>query len=303
MIRLLGLCIAVALLLSGAACCPHIKPPTTRYYTGQTSSIYEVVEQINANNRPITTLYADHHFRFFTHDAKDHVQTIDGDGQLFFRKHATKPDDLLLTGENVALGPVFEIGSNSGPSAQFWVALIPKVHKEWWGYYRNIDKPCLDPKPPIRPDLVTEVLGVSDIPDNLLQSPATTMRFDNYEDAYVFAWIEQLRDRLIIRKEIWYDRQTFLPMRVILYDENGRALIRATLTNHEPVAGTDRIKIARNFQLEFPDTRDLLYMTLYAPRLSKKGRAGTTVPSNAVFKMRDMSDPQLQKIQIDQNCP
>jgi hypothetical protein len=283
-----------------AACCPHPILTTSRNYSGLTSTMYEVVERINANNRPITTLYADHHFRAWIHDGKHpEPHYIDGDGQLLFRKFPNKPDELLLTGENLGVGPVFEIGSTSGPDAKFWVAVIPKMAKEWWGYYKNIGKPCVTEHVPIRPDLVTEVLGIGDIPDDLMEPPAPVMRFINEEDAYVFTWVAPLADRIIAQKEIWYDRATYLPMRVILYDENGRALIKAKLADHALVAGTNGVKIAREFQLEFPESQDILFITLYGPRLNKRG-----VPKDGTIQMRPIGDEhEIQKIQIDENCP
>jgi hypothetical protein len=102
-----------------------------------------------------------------------------------------------------------------------------------------------------------------------------------------------------VQKEIWYDRATYLPKRVILYDENGRALIKAKLADHAAVAGTNGVKIAREFQLEFPESQDILFITLYGPRLKKRG-----VPKDGTIEMRPIGDEHaIQKIQIDENCP
>ena len=61
------------------------------------------------------------------------------------------------------------------------------------------------------------------------------MRFNNDADAYMFLWNVKLPDRWAVQKEIWYDRATLLPKLVLLFDENGRVVLRAYLSNYKSV--------------------------------------------------------------------
>src|SRR5258706_10085905 len=118
--------------------CPHPRP-TTGYF-GPTSTMYEVARDVNANNAGITTLWSDHSFRAWIHDDKHKEHYVDGDGVLLYRKIPEKPDELLIQGKSI-IGNIFEMGSSSGPEAQYWVAVIPQIATEWWGYYKNLGKP------------------------------------------------------------------------------------------------------------------------------------------------------------------
>jgi hypothetical protein len=270
------------------------RPPIPAGCYSPTEPMSQVVHQINANNAGITTLWSDHSFRAWIHDEKKKEHYVDGDGVLLYRKIPEKPDELLIQGKSI-IGKIFEIGSSSGPDAQYWVAVIPEIGTEWWGYYKHLGKPCVRPIP-IPPDLVVEVLGVSDIGENFLQPPVPTMRFNNDQCVYMFTFNVRLPDRWITQKEVWYDHKTKLPTKVLLFDENGRILLRANLSKHEPLEGAEGRKIATHYSLFFPETKDRFEFSLKSPKLSRKG-----IPRAGTIQRREIPDLK-EIIQIDKDC-
>ena len=268
--------------------------PINRSYHGPTSRMYEVVTAVNGNNGGIQTIWTDHTFKAWIHDDKGKSHYVDGDGVLLYRKQTDKPDELLLQGEAPIVGKIFEIGSSSGPQAQYWVAVVPEIGTEWWGYYKNLGKPCVRSLP-IHPDLVVEVLGVNQIDENFLRPPVPAMRFNNDADVYMFTFSVQTPTRWVIQKEVWYSRKMLLPVKVLLFDENGRVLLRADLSEHEPIDGGDGRKIATQYKLFFPENKDRLEFSLKSPKLTRKGlpRAGT-------IQRRPIGD--VREIRIDEEC-
>ncbi len=289
--RLLILLVA---LLALAGCRQIADPCAIHAYYGPTEPMSQVVQAINANNAAIHTLWTDHTFRAWIHDDNKREHYVDGDGILLFRKMAGGgPHELLLQGHAI-IGQIFEIGSTSGPDAQYWVAVIPEVATEWWGSYKNIGKPC-SREIPIHPDLITEVLGIADFDTNFLQPPIPAMRFNNDQDAYMFTWNVPMRDRWVVQKEVWYDRATKLPKSVQLFDDSGRILLRAYLSNHQPLEGASDKRIATHYDLFFPETKDRLIFTLKNPKLAKKG-----IPRPGTIQRRPIGD--VREIQIDEGC-
>jgi hypothetical protein len=286
--------------LTLAACCVlvlvscHTTKPEPGYF-GPTSKMYEVVRDINANNAGIPTIWSDHTFKAWVHDDKGHENYVDGDGILLFRKVADKPDELYLDGSAI-VGKVFELGSSSGPNAQYWVAVMPpnKPGTEWWGYYKNLGKKCTRPIP-IHPDLVAEVLGVSEIDENFLRPPVPAMRFNNDRDAYMFTFSIPTPVQWVVQKEVWYARKSKLPTVVLLFDTNGRILLRAYLSDHQPLEGAAGRLIATHYDMYFPDTKDHLEFTLKRPKLTKKG-----LPREGTIQRRPMGD--VREIRIDEDC-
>ena len=271
--------------------CPPA-PRTTGYY-GKTSQMAEVVQAVNANNGSITTIWTDHTFRAWIHDENKKEHYVDGDGVLLYRRTPEKPDELLLQGSSV-IGKIFEIGSSSGSDAQYWVAVVPEVATEWWGSYKNLGKPCAR-EMPIHPDLVVEVLGVNEIDENFLRPPVPTMRFNNDADVYMFTFSTPLATRWVVQKEVWYSRTTKLPVKVLLFDANGRILLRGDLSEHQPLEGSNGRMIATNYNLFFPETKDRLIFSLKGPRLSKRG-----IPREGTIQRRPIGD--VKEVRIDEDC-
>jgi hypothetical protein len=171
----------------------------------------------------------------------------------------------------------------------------------WWGHYRHLGKPCAEPIP-LRPDLVGEVLGVAVIDTDFNALPVPTMRFDSERDVYVFVWNARLPDRWFAVKEVWYDRATKRPVRVMLYDVDGRVVVRAELGNHKPVEvdGEPRERwpvIANEFRLFFPDNGTRMELDLREVMLNKRG----SPPRGLGFP--DLNRSGVERvIQIDKAC-
>jgi hypothetical protein len=248
----------VAALLAGCA-----KPlPTHPTYYGPTDPLDKVVQDVNANNEKVTTLRCAHTFEATLVDDKGKARTFSGGGYLLYMK----PDKLLLTASGVI--PYFEIGANED---RYWFTAFPdEVSTQWWGEKAKFSDKAAR-QIPIRPDLILEVLGVSEIETNLLQPPVPVMRFNNDQDAYMIVWNKPLTTRWAADREIWYDRKTKLPRLILLFDANGRVILRAYLSDPEPVPETGG-QIATRYDLFFPDTKSRmsLHLTEVRPYIQQK---------------------------------
>lgn len=284
--------VAFCLLLL-AACRPDRVQPAG--YFGPTETMTQVVAQINQNNRNIPTLWTRHDFEAdIVVDEHGRKEFINGDGTLMLRK----PFDLMFIGDRPGMPRIVEIGSTR---EQYWLYAPRMVEMMWWGYYRNLGKPCVL-EMPIRPDLLMEVLGVTDIETDFLAEPAPVMRFNNDADAYMFVWITQAANRLIAQKEIWYDRQTKLPKLVLLFDDDGRILLRAYLSEHQRIRTDDlpedaQPMIATRYELFFPENGSRMFLRLRDPMLSRRG-----IPNQHSFPFPSPTLPPDRIIQVDENC-
>jgi hypothetical protein len=271
-------------------------------YTGPTESMDAVVQAVNRNNAAVPTLWTELSFsaRFF--DDKKQLQTESGAGALSYRR----PMSLRLSGNDAAAGPVFDIGSNEN---EFWVKLRTSINSSnyWWGHQANLGKPGCAPLP-IDPQLVIEVLGVSLYNTNFLQPPVPVMRFDNdNEGSYILDVNVQGADRWITEKEIWYSRDKKLPTKVLLYDDNGRVVLHADLSNHGPVeipgiAAEKWPVVARHYELLFPDSGNQITFDFEDPATSHTAHR-RTVPDAATFdRLNPGPDANDKLIQIDKDC-
>ncbi len=244
----IGVQILAALSLFG--CGPSAAPSQLpRGYFGPTLPLDQVIDHINANNARVPTLWA--HVRYFEANSVDrktgNEQFVNGDqGTLLY----TAPQSIRLT-VNKQVADLFIMGSD-GQQYWFWQKHDNLFYR---GAYANLDKPHTV-EIPIRPDLVVEVLGVRPIQSQLTREPVPVLRFNNDADAYTIVWQTHLADRWVAQKEIWYDRRTFLPETVVLFDANGRIMLRAYLSNFVPVESADsaadqRPKVATHFKLFF----------------------------------------------------
>jgi hypothetical protein len=287
--------ILIALLAAG--CAHQAQRVNPRYYDGPTDPMVRVVNDINANNEKIPTFLASHDFEATIVDEKGKERFVNGSGRVTYRQ----PYDLLLRGNKELVGTIFEVGSNS---ETFWLTAMPvdEPSQMWWGHYANLGKPCVQ-QIPIRPDLIVEVLGVSRIDTDFTRPPAPTMRFNNDQDAYMFVWNVQSRgpDRWIAQKEVWYDRQSKRPMLVVLFDHDGRIILRAYLSKHLPVRveGLPEEQwpvMATEYSLFFPENKTKLSFSLKDVVLERKG-----IPNDGSFTFPD--DPGVAQVnQIDADC-
>lgn len=255
---------------AGLAGCVKLQPVKT-VYTGPTDPMEQVVAEINHNNLPTRSLWARHSYTALIYDQKGKSHQFSGDGYLLFRK----PEDLLLTA-NVLTEKAFEVGSNR---ERYWFT-VPREDRMWWGMKDNFD-PQKARDIPIRPDLLIDVLGVLDIDTNFKQPPVPVMRFNNDADKYMFTWNVPLADRWVAVKEVWFDRKTKLPETILLFDENGRVIVRAWLREHKSIDG-QRGMIATSFDLFFPENKSQLAFKLSDVRPNTQ-RGRVTIPNDASF--------------------
>jgi hypothetical protein len=293
--RTAPLVILVAATCTALAGCRHIDGPKQKgAYFGPTEPMRDVVQQINQNNQQLPTVWASHGYKATVVDDRKKTRTFTGDGALLYRG----PREMRLTGNVLGVGTVFEVGSTND---RFWLKLVPEVETMWWGNYRNLGKPCAEPIP-LRPDLVVEVLGVGVINTDFSALPVPTMRFNHERDAYMFVWNAPLPDRWFAVKEVWYDRRTKRPTLVMLYDADGRVVVRAELRNHRQVEIEDTPRnrwpvIAGEYRLYFPGNDTRMEIDLREVMLNKRG-----------YPPRGMAFPDPRRagvdrvIQIDAAC-
>ncbi len=221
-------------------------------YLGPTDPMAKVIDGINENNSRVPSLWSHGDFEasIVDHGKKNF---INGTINLIYRR----PNELLLVAKKDVAGRVFEIGSNND---RYWLLVHGDVDTMWWGTHSRVADVDAT-QMPINPELLLDVLGVGVIETNLKQPPVPVMRFNNDADAYMLLWNMPSSDRWTAQREVWYDRSTKLPVKVILYDANGRAVLRADLSKHkalsDPAIASNAVEppmVASMYRLYFPDT-------------------------------------------------
>jgi hypothetical protein len=248
----------IGCLLVAAGCRPTVSSEPAGYF-GPTQTMQEVVEAVNANNRQLPTLWTRGYFEAEIVDNNGRKQFVNGEATILRRK----PDEFRLVGKKDVAGQIFELGATA---SEYWMIVRPEADTMWWGTFDALDRADVD-LIPIRPDLLMEVLAIGEIDSNFLRDPMPVMRFNNDADAYMFVWHTAGSDRLIAQREIWFDRQTKQPRLVLLFDANGRIVLRAYLMNHKPIDGTSAT-IATEYKLLFPDRQTRLSLQLNDVKLT-----------------------------------
>jgi hypothetical protein len=245
-------------------CVPKSKvvPP----YQGPTLPLRELVAGINSNNDKLGTLRSEGSFEANIND-NGRMRFLNGQVTLLY----SQPASMRLIGKKDIAGQIFEIASNP---ERYWVIVRGDTDTMWTGTYANFAN--VDPSQiPVRPDLVMEVLGITPINTNFLQEPVPVMRFNNDARAYMLVWQSRLSDHWAAQKEIWYDLKTLLPKYVFLFDPNGRIVLRAYLSGHEPVEvpGLPQDqwpKVATRYDLLFAETQSTIKIELSKDNLALK---------------------------------
>ena len=287
----------VAAALTGCCTCPPPSVPPSAYH-GPTESVDAVVRRINGLAGRVPSLWTQLDYTASFVDPRHQRTDASGDGTLLYRR----PASLLLTGDKDIAGQVFQLGCDGD---QFWVKVRTAADSAdyYWGHLSNLGKPGCQPVP-VRPDGVAQVLGVGLLQTNLLEQPTPVMRFDDQQDAYVFDFNGRRPDRWVTEKEVWYDRLTAYPKRVLLYDDAGRVVLRAELSRHEPFGapGDGRPVVARHYDLTFPDTGSTMSLDLNDPELTHRFRK-LVFPNAASFD-RDNYPPDEHDrvVQVDAGC-
>jgi hypothetical protein len=271
------------------------KPPLGTYF-GPTESIGALVPRINASVHDLSTLRAAGDFEATIVDQKK-SSFVNGEITLLY----AKPDKLRMVGKKDIAGRIFEIGTNG---QRYWLIVRADTDTMWFGDYANLDKMGAPRgQIPIRPDLLLEVLGVSEINPNLIAEPYPVMRFNNDYDAYVITWHVKLPDRLVAQKEVWYDRQTLLPTQVLLFDANGRVVLSAKLMRHQPVEVPNLPReqwprVASSYRLFFPDSGTRMSFKLSDLALQKNG-----APRDSSFNFPGDTAGVSHVVNVDEQPP
>lgn len=269
------------LILLGLGACNSPAPPPPKGYYGPTLSLEDLVGKINENNAKIPTLWSREHF-YGTLVDREHNKSgrMDGYGNLLY----TGPNKLKMTAKN-EVTDLFEMGSDG---EKYW--FYDKHDSQfWWGDFA--DAGSVDSgEVPVRPDMVMEILGIRPINPFLTQAPIPTVRFNNGGDFYMIDWMAPSAGHWVVVKEIWYDRVTYLPRKVLIFDGLGCAAVVAWLKNYQPVEveGLDRAhwpKMATQFDLSFTYGGTMMTFELTDMSLTKYGR-----PSDATYHMPDPAD-------------
>jgi hypothetical protein len=270
--------------------CPP-KASQRKMYLGPTEPMRDVVQAINQNNDRLPSMWSRGYFEASIVDrGKSHF--VNGDLLMLYRR----PDDLRIVGKKDIAGTVFEVGSNRD---RYWLRVGGDADTLWHGAHANVGN--VDPKQiPIPPALILEVLGIGSIDTNFREPPVPVMRFNNDSDAYMLLWTVPLTDRWAAQKEVWFDRSTKLPQKVLLYDANGRVVLLADLSDHKPVevAGVPEDqwpKVAAKYRLYFPDTDTTVSFELDRPLL-KSGAA----PNDRSFAFPEEGGGANQVINVDE---
>jgi hypothetical protein len=147
----------------------------------------------------------------------------DMDGHLFLRK----PEDLYLHGQ-VMGQEVFAMGMNA---ERFWLWVRPKVNKVWTGRRGGQGERQFV----LAAEDLMSALGMF----RIALGPNDLATFDVMPAQYVLTQQRDFAGRRVPWRRIWFDRRSLRPVRVDLYDEDGRSLLMAELLKYEPVGRTD----------------------------------------------------------------
>jgi hypothetical protein len=150
---------------------------------------------------------------------------------------------------------------------------------------------------------VGQVLSVNTIDSDFLHQPAPVMEYDGAADAYVFQFNYQAPDRWFAQKQVWYDRATLRPRRVVLYDAGGKPVLDARLSHdvHVQAPNTQAAGgplVAGDFKLYFPDSGSRMEFTLKDVQLDKDMGNGRRIPNPGTFKVPDVSGTDVRAVQI-----
>jgi hypothetical protein len=260
-------------------------------YFGPTLTLDALVSNINSNNAQIPTLWARHDFSGTLVDSDHASHSVSARGVLLYRA----PDELRIIANDDFGQLAFEIGATS---EFFWLKVVPESDTLWWGRMKNAGDPRCRPMP-VRPDLILDVLAVGTIDADFSAEPYPVLRFDNDADAYVVDSIVRQPSRLLIRKEVFYDRATLLPRKVILYDDNGRAVLIAQVSDFDRLgSGTAAPLVPTRYDLFFPDTGSKMSFVLRDEVLTKNG-----IPHPGSIHLPDLARPGVKTVvQIDKDC-
>lgn len=289
--------VVVALTVVASAGCRGERPVDRQVvgWRGPTETMAAVVAAVNENNVAIPSMWSRHYFEGNIVDDRGKSQFVNAEGVLL----VLKPDQMRLVGKKDFVGTIIDIGTDG---ERFWMSVPERVSTMWWGYNRNIGRPCAKGIP-VQPEGILQVLGVGEFNTNFAEPPVPVMRFNADADAYMFVWNQPYQNRWAATKEVWYDRRTKRPKLVLLFDENGRVLVRAYLEEHRRVEVDGKAEgqwpwVATRYRLFFPESGSKITLQLREMRLENEG-----VPNDRSIAFPNPRTAGVSKeVQIDKDC-
>ena len=281
-------CLAVLLLVGCVGCVGRTAaPPPTRLITDPLT-LPQIVERLNANTGRLPSLWARGLLDATLYESRGADPLTVASADVYVQH--LKPEALRLKVEKVGVGDVLDLGTDGD---NLWL-LLPRDKVLYTGTSGRLD-PRKTEGLPVRPDLLLQVLGVNDLPTDLLAEPAPTLRVNPDLGVYMLTFVEPATlgvPRLTVSKEVWLDGDTLLPRKVILYDEAGRVALRADVGGHVEVPTKDDspgAKVATVYDLYFPETLSAMRFELQEVKRRHRGapRAGTFTPRFDRYDLRD----------------
>ena len=263
-------------------------PPARKYVTpSETLSLAELIAALNERSAQIESLYLEGSLSSGAGGFEARLREGRDKPERFVNGEITAlylaPDRLRLRGNKDIAGLVFDLGTDG---ERFWMHL-PTEGQLYYGTFAGLD-PETARQLPIRPDRVLEVLGVSPLDTDLLETPAPMLRYNPDSDVYMLTWAEPVDGpppRWNVVKEVWYDRETLLPRVVILFDGGGDPVVRAYLSEHQPIGGEDGPKIASRYDLYFLESGSRMWLDF--GELNFRNPQSPRHPQAASFKPPD----------------
>ena len=288
--------IVLLVLIASTGCCPANRAcvDVPRLNPPGLLAMNEVAAAINGNNQRIPSLWASLNYSAtIKAEGQTHSVTSD-DGVLLYMQ----PGFFRLNGKKEFVGTVFDMGIND---TEFWLEIVPGAKELRWGSLKQLAREGVAGIP-VDPRAVGEVLAVSLIGPNFLSTPVPAMHYEALSDSYVFDFNEQSTDHWFVQKQIWYDRLTLRPRRVMLYDVKGVPQLDARLSNDirvqtpgAPMANWPMV--AGDFHLFFPIDGSTMEFTLKDVRLYKQMPNDRHIPNRASFD-RPEPEPDVRSIHV-----
>lgn len=286
----IALAAIASLLAAGCA-----KPPAAtanKPYPGPTDRLDVVLAKINANNGRIATVNGAGRFDAWIVD-NGRERYVNGSIAVLH----TKPNLLRMRAEKPSIPlpiSIFDLGANDDI---YWFN-VPEADTLWYG--KVASAAARTSGLPISPTLIGDVLGVGTLNVDLLAQPVPTMRFNPDYDAYMLTWSQPIGDRWVTLREVWYDRRTFEPRRIWLFDHDGRVALKAKLGEFAPLDGDDANapRTARLYDLMFPETGSRLVLKLDDVRAQRNG-----TPNRLTYRFVPEKVGTPKKINLDETNP
>lgn len=164
--------------------------------------------------------------------------------RLFLTKQAdplAPPEFLLLIKE--AGREVSRLGMSTADNAYYFWYLFGDHAGGLWGQLDRAGAPNLRDLP-IDPTQLLAALAVMELPSRQLGPPFVIQSYATDPCAYVLTFIDRqpITGKLLARREMYFDRREGkprMPIRVMIYDDRGREVLRADLADYQPVHSPD----------------------------------------------------------------